>query len=58
MNVCDLIRRRLGISLVIDTIEEFSPNMQYCIQAIAFFRELIKGKHHKTLFIINRQLVL
>ena len=44
IHTCDLLRRRLGISLVIDTVEEFAADALYCVNVIAFFQELVRGK--------------
>lgn len=45
--VCDMIRRRLGLSLIVDTIGSFDSNPQYCVQALAFLQEVIAGRDER-----------
>lgn len=42
-SVCELVRRRLGISLVFDAAERFAGNPQFCIQMISLLQSLLQG---------------
>lgn len=43
-SVCDGIRRRLGLSLVFDSMETFMQNPEYCIQVLTFLQYMSTGK--------------
>ena len=41
--MCDALRRRLGIALVLDLMERFASNAQFCVQALYLLQTLLQG---------------
>lgn len=43
LEVCDFIRRRLGLTLIIDSVETFQQDPFYCTQLLLFLQRVVKG---------------
>ncbi|KAK8828681.1 hypothetical protein WA577_000163 [Blastocystis sp. JDR] len=43
-SVCDALRRRLGITLVLDLMERFASNAQFCVQALYLLQTLLQDE--------------
>ena len=46
--VCEFIRRRLGLSLIVDSMGNFDSNPEYCVQVLPFLQEVITGRFEKN----------
>ena len=40
-HVCETIRRRLGLSLIVDSISNFDSNPDYCVRVLPFLQVMI-----------------
>lgn len=41
--MCEVLRRRLGITLALDLAERFADNAQLCVQALFLLQMLLQG---------------
>lgn len=44
LEVCDIIRRRLGLTLIVDSVETFKQDPFYCKQLLLFLQRVVKGR--------------
>ena len=44
LEVCEVVRRRLGLTLIVDSVESFQKDPFYCTQLLLFLQRVVKGR--------------